>query len=125
MNDATTTDRRKTLSATTLIGDEVRNASGEKLGTLKEIMIDVDHGQLAYGVLDFGGMLGIGDKYFAVPFERFRVDESDEKLVLYADKETLKNAEGFDKNDWPDLGDVEWSRKVHKHYGATPYWERA
>lgn len=123
MNQTLTKDHRKTLSAGTLIGDPVRSPEGENLGTLKEIMLDVDRGRIAYGVLEFGGFMGMGDKYFAVPFEKFQVDEKDHKLVLNVDRETLKKAEGFDKNAWPDTTDVDWGRQIHQHYGATPYWQ--
>lgn len=119
-----TRNERRTLSASTLIGDPVRNPKGENVGELKEIMLDVESGRVAYGVLSFGGMLGMGDKLFAVPFDRFRVDEEEHHLVLNVDKETLKNAEGFDKNDWPDTTDPEWERKIHDFYGATPYHRR-
>ena len=119
------TMERRTLSASSLIGDPVTNPEGEKVGELKEIMLDVTSGRVAYGVLDFGGgMLNMGNKLFAVPFDRFRVDEDDHKLVLNVDKETLKNAEGFDKNDWPDTSNPDWERRVHDYYGATPYHKR-
>jgi sporulation protein YlmC with PRC-barrel domain len=55
------------LSATTMIGDAVRNPQGEELGELEELMIDLDAGRIAYAVLSFGGFLGIGDKLFAIP----------------------------------------------------------
>lgn len=114
---------RQTLSASTLIGDKVMNSQGEQLGTLKEIMLDVESGHVAYAVLDFGGFLGMGDKFFAVPWQAFSVDETNRKLVLNVDKETLQQAEGFDKNDWPDTRNPEWGRRLHQHYGYTPYWD--
>ena len=118
------TDYRRTLSASSLIGDGVRNAQGESLGNLKELMVDVERGQIAYAVLDFGGVLGVGNKLFAVPWQAFDVDEKDHKLVLNIDKDRLKNAEGFDKNDWPDTADLNWGKQVHDYYGYTPYWEQ-
>ena len=122
---ATTLNRtRQTLSAGSLIGDKVVNPQDENIGNLKEIMLDVDSGRIAYGVLDFGGVLNMGNKLFAVPFDRFRVDENDQRLVLDVDKETLKNAEGFDESDWPDTADQQFIDRVHGHYGATPYYER-
>lgn len=119
-----TTNERRTLRIGTLIGDPVRNAEGEKLGDLKEIMLDVNSGRIAYGVLDYGGLMGMGNKLFAVPFDRFVVDEQGNALVLDVPKETLKNAEGFDKNDWPDTADPAWERRIHDFYDATPYHER-
>ena len=123
-NTVATNNYRRTLSAGTLIGDPVKNAEGEKLGELKEIMLDTERGQVAYAVLDFGGFMGLGDKLFAVPWQAFTVNEDDHKLILNVDKETLKNAEGFDKNNWPDTTNLDWGRKIHQHYGYTPYWER-
>ena len=114
---------RRTLSATSLIGEPVENAEGENLGTLKDIMLDVQSGRVAYAVLDFGGFMGMGNKLFAIPFGAFRVDEGAHALILSADRETLKSAEGFDKNNWPDTTDPEWGRRIHDYYGQTPYWE--
>ena len=120
----TTNTLNRNLSAGTLIGDSVRNAQGEDLGNLKEIMLDVDRGQIAYGVLESGSVLGMGGKLFAIPFEAFTVDRDDHKLVLNVEKETLKNAEGFDKNNWPDTANEQWGRRIHEQYSYSPYWER-
>lgn len=54
----------KYLSATTLIGDNVENSQGDSLGELKEIMLDTTAGMIAYAVLSFGGVLGMGNKLF-------------------------------------------------------------
>jgi uncharacterized protein YrrD len=123
MNSTTNTINRN-LSATTLIGDTVTNQQGEKLGKLKDVMLDFDHGRIAYGVLDFGGFLNLGNKLFAVPAEAFSIDREHHRLVLTVDEETLKNAEGFDPNNWPDTADRVWGQRVHDFYGYTPYWDR-
>ena len=48
------------LSASTIIGDKVLSPTGEQLGSIKEVMIDLDDGHIAYAVLSFGGFLGDG-----------------------------------------------------------------
>jgi len=58
------------LSADTLSGDAVVNSAGEKLGKIEDFMLDVESGRIRYAVLSFGGVLGIGNKLFAVPPER-------------------------------------------------------
>jgi hypothetical protein len=58
---------RRVMGATTLAGDSVRNSAGESLGTIKELMIDLPTGKVAYAVLSFGGILNMGNKLFAVP----------------------------------------------------------
>ena len=122
--DRNTADYRRTLSAGTLIGDSVKNSQGDNLGNLKEIMLDVQSGRVACGVLESGSFLGMGGKLFAIPFEAFDVNEKDHTLVLNVDTETLKNAEGFDKNNWPDTASREWGQKTHDYFGYSPYWQR-
>lgn len=110
------------LSADSLKGDNVRNASGEDLGKIEEIMIDVSSGRVAYAVLSFGGFLGMGDKLFAIPWEALRLDQEHERFILNVDKEVLEDAPGFDKNEWPEFADRTWGAGIHDHYGYDPYW---
>ena len=67
------TKLRRVLSASTLQGDRVRNSAGEDLGKVDQIMIDIPSGRVAYVVLSFGGVLGIGNKLFAVPWRALHV----------------------------------------------------
>lgn len=115
-----------TLSASTMIGDDVRNLEGEHLGELKELMIDVRTGRVAYAVLSFGGILGIGNKLFAIPWEALSLDNEDHAFILDANKEMLEDAPGFDKDDWPDTLDDDdtWLVEVYDYYGYEPYWRR-
>src|SRR4029450_6274599 len=89
---------RRVMSASSLSGDRVKNSAGEDLGKVKEVMIDVRGGRIAYAVLSFGGVLGLGDKLFAVPFNALMLDEDEKEFILNADKATLENAPGFDKD---------------------------
>ena len=114
---------RRVLSASTLAGDSVRNTAGEDLGKVDEIMIDIPSGRVAYAVLSFGGVLRMGNKLFAVPWNALRVDEDKRCFILDADKSTLENAPGFDKDNWPDMADTSWGASIFKHYGETPYWD--
>jgi sporulation protein YlmC with PRC-barrel domain len=122
--DNTNYDSPRVLSATTIIGDKIVNTAGEQLGTIKELMIDLDGGLIAYAVLSFGGILGMGDKLFAVPWEAFTIDTDNHTFILNVDKEVLENAPGFDKDNWPDNAKYEagWLLGVYEYYGYSPYW---
>lgn len=115
--------RKLSLSASTIIGDVVENTSGERLGKIEELMIDVEQGRIAYAVLSFGGFMGVGDKLFAIPWSALRVNTQEHKFVLEADKNTLEAAPGFDKDNWPDMADQSWGSDIHRYYGQQPYWE--
>jgi sporulation protein YlmC with PRC-barrel domain len=111
---------RQTLSARSLIDTKVVNSSGEDLGKIEELMINIDTGTVAYAVLSFGGFLGIGDKLFAVPWSSLFVDEINEQIVLNKSREELRRAPGFDKDHWPDFtADMGHMNEVNKFYSAT------
>ena len=111
------------LSASQVIGHKVFNPQGESLGDIKDVMLEVDLGRVAYAVLSFGGFLGMGDKLFAIPFEGLRLDPPNDRIVLDVPKDTLKNAPGFEKDNPPSAADRRWGAKIHEHYGFRPYWE--
>ncbi len=110
------------LSATTMIGDDVTNSAGEDLGKIEEIMLDVEKGRIAYAVVSFGSFLGIGGKYFAVPWEKLRLDTVQKQFLLNVSKGTLENAPGFDKDNWPKTPDYDYMRDIYNHYNAKIYW---
>lgn len=105
------------MGAGTLLGEDVYNDKDEKLGHIKEIMLKMSNGTVAYAVLSFGGILGMGDKLFVVPWEVLKLDTENKRFVLNVEKGRLQNAPGFDKNEWPDLTDPESMGKVHSFYG--------
>jgi sporulation protein YlmC with PRC-barrel domain len=97
-------DKSGVLKASELIGMSVQGTDGKKLGDIKDLVIDPEEGGVEYAVLEFGGFVGIGDKYFAVPWEALELDQTNKKLSPDVHKKELKDAPGFDKNNWPDLG---------------------
>jgi sporulation protein YlmC with PRC-barrel domain len=113
----------RVLAADTLTGDKVVNLQNEDLGKIEHLMIDLGTGRIAYAVLSFGGFLGMGDKLFAIPWSALTVDTLEKRFILQVDKELLKRAPGFDKEQWPNMADRAWGTQVFKYYGAKPYWD--
>jgi len=110
------------LSTSTLKGDRVVNREGGDMGIIEEIMIDVVRGHVAFVVLSFGGIFGMGQKLFAIPWQAFNVDTLNKRLILNAKHEALEKAPGFDKDNWPNMADPAWESDLYGYYGYTPYW---
>jgi sporulation protein YlmC with PRC-barrel domain len=106
------------MGANTLLGNDVYNDADEKLGTIKEFMIDMGSGRIAYAVLSFGGFLGMGDRLFAVPWQALKLDTANKRFRLSVSKEKLKNAPGFDKDHWPRMAEPTWATNLHTFYGV-------
>jgi len=111
------------LSASSLNGASVESPQGEGLGKIRELMVDLEDGRIAYVLLSFGGALGIGEKLIAIPWGAVYVDTMHQVIVLDVDRETLENAPSFDIDDWPDACDRSWVANLYDHYGYRPYWK--
>ena len=110
------------MAADTLTGDEVRNGADEKLGEITDIMLDVPTGRVAYAVMSVGGVLGIGNKLFAIPWSAMQLDTDGKCFRLNVARERFDQAPGFDKDHWPSMADQRWAEDVHAFYEARPYW---
>jgi hypothetical protein len=88
------------------------------LGDIKEIMIDMASGEVCYAVLAFGGLMGMGGKLFAVPWKALSLDTVNKRFTLNVSKDSLKEAPGFNKDNWPSMSDTTWAGTVHKFYDA-------
>lgn len=111
------------MGASTLTGNRVINSQGDDLGDIKEIMLDVRSGRVAYAVLATGGFLTMGEKLLALPWNALTLDADNKCFILDVDEKTLENAPGFDKDAWPTMADSQWASQVHSHFGVRPYWE--
>ena len=109
-------DKSGVLKASELLGMKVQGTDGKSLGSVKDLVIDPEEGDIDYAVLDFGGFAGIGDKYFAVPWEALELDQANKKIKLDVSKKDLKQAPGFDKNNWPNL--EEQQVIIYEFYGV-------
>jgi hypothetical protein len=98
------------------------SSDGEHVGKISDIMLDVRGGRVAYAVLSSGGFLGMGDTLHAIPWSALTLDTDDKCFVLDAPAEHIKNAPGFDKDNWPSMADTQWGTSVHEYYNRTPYW---
>lgn len=111
------------MDAATLQGDSVVGADGGVLGKIEAIMLDVGSGRIAYAVLTFGGVFGVGTKLFAIPWSALTLDAVEKRFVLNATKDQLAKAPGFDKDQWPSMADPGWAAAVHTFYQVKPYWD--
>jgi sporulation protein YlmC with PRC-barrel domain len=111
------------MAASTIDGNTVVSSDGDDVGSIKEIMLDVRAGRVAYAVLSSGGFLGMGNKLLAIPWSALTLDTDNKCFRLAATSDQVRNSPGFDKDSWPSMVDRQWASSVHQHYGREPYWE--
>lgn len=96
-----TSTQVRVLTTSTLTNEPVRNAAGEDIGKVEDYMLDLERGCVAYAVLSFGGVLGMGGKLFAVPWDAMTLDTENHNFILDVSRDQLERAPGFDKDNWP------------------------
>lgn len=105
------------LTASTITGNKVYNGSDEKLGEVKDLMLNIHSGKIEYVVIEFGGFLGIGEKYFAVPFKSLLLDTKRHAFIFNQQREVMEKAPGFDKDHWPETNSNHWE-DINTYWGG-------
>jgi hypothetical protein len=113
-------DQLGTWKGSQLIGAKVEDPSGKNIGKIEDVMVD-SSGRVQFGVLSFGGFLGVGEKWYAVPWNALHVERDSEgmnvkRIVLDVTKETLERAPSFTQDRWPDTRDPQWTRDTQKYW---------
>jgi len=104
------------IRASKLIGMDVKNAQGDKLGKIDDVVVDIDNERAAYVVLSSGGALGIGDKMVAVPAASFKVGNDKDGVILNATAEQLKKAPTFDAKDKANFSRDSYRTEVDRYF---------
>lgn len=103
-------------------GTAVRRSNGDKVGTIERVMIDKRSGKVAYAVMSFGGFLGIGDEYRALPWSVLKYNEDLDAYELNVTEAQLTGAPTPSRGWDTGMVDRGWERNIHDYYRAAPYW---
>ena len=110
--------------ASRVMGADVVDPQGRKIGDIKDVVFDPVRGQIAYAVVGFGGLMGMGTRYYPVPWAVLHQPYgAGDRFTLDMTREQLRNAPSFDRNQWPDMTTDNWNRDVARFYAQAPYWE--
>ena len=101
------------VSSYDVVGTEVYSPAGDHIGTIEV------SGKIAYAVMGFGGVLGIGEEHYPVPWAALRYDVAQGGYVTDVTPEQLKSAPGRD-DGW--YGSRHWEMRTHDNYGIPYYW---
>ena len=107
-------DWERTHRVSRIIGSDVRNKSGDKIGEIKDVVVD-DKGSIRLAIVSTGGYLGVGERLHAVPWDAMTLGPKDDRVVDI-DKTHLRAAPGFTSKSWPNLGDERWMADNRRYY---------
>lgn len=106
------------VRASEMMNKEIYNAQDEQVGSVADVVLDTQSGKVKYVALSTGGFLGLGDSLHAVPWDAFeqKMHDGEHRCVLNVSKDQLKNAKGFDEDNWPNMANKQWQQQNDRQY---------
>jgi PRC-barrel domain len=99
-------------------GTAVYGADDRKIGSIERVMIDKVSGKVSYAVLGFGGLLGIGNDHYPLPWQSLKYDTRLGGYVTGVTENQLQGAPRYtNDNDW-NWSDTARARAVNDYYGV-------
>jgi len=121
---STSSGHTTAILASKVKGTAVYNGSGDKIGTVEDIVLDKQSNQIMFAALGFGGVLGIGEKYYPVPWSLLNYDEKKGGYIVPLSKDLLESAPAYDLKDLTkhdgSLGSIR--ETTYDYYDVTPDW---
>ncbi|QGV77099.1 PRC-barrel domain-containing protein [Streptomyces ficellus] len=117
----TDTDRTVASADEDVRGRKVKDAQGNDLGEVADLLVDEEEGRVRFLLVEHGGFLGIGEKKSFIPVDAVaRVDE--EELFIDQSKERVAQAPAYDPALVEARSEPEYYDQVYAHYGLIPFW---
>jgi sporulation protein YlmC with PRC-barrel domain len=113
------------ILASKVKGTTVYNNAGDKIGTVEDVVLDKTSNQIMFAALGFGGLMGIGEKYYPVPWSMLNYSEDKGGYVVPLDKARIENAPAYDLKDLTKhdgtLGSIR--EKTYNYYKVNRDWQ--
>ena len=121
----TSSGHTSAILASKVKGTVVYNDAGEKIGTVEDIVLDKQSNQILFAALGFGGVLGIGEKYYPVPWSMLDYDADKGGYIVPLNKDRLENAPAYDLKDLTkhdgSLGGIR--EQTYDYYNIRRDWQ--
>ena len=114
-------ETRQMISSDKVEGTAVFDRKGEKLGTVRKLMIGKLDGQVRYVVMGFGGLFGMGEDSYPLPWDALEYDTKvgGYKLTnLSKDDLDREKAPSFPRGQDPDWSE-NYDRTIRLYYFRT------
>ena len=97
-------------------GTAVYGRDGHHIGSVLNFMVDNVTGRVAYAVISFGGILGLGARFFPLPWAALTYDPARRGYTVDVDPAQLEQAPSFADGEDP-WRDPDHRRNVFGFYG--------
>ncbi len=118
----TATGHTSAILASRVTGTKVRDESGDDVGEVKDVVLDKASNNIMFAVVSFGGFLGIGEKYHAVPWAELDYDPSTSSYRISWTKDELQAAPFDSLSELTRDDGAPYRERAFKYYDTPRYW---
>jgi len=112
------------ILASKVKGTTVYDMAGDKIGQVEDVVLDKQSDHILFAALGFGGVLGMGEKFYPVPWSILDYDPNKGGYTVPIDKDQIDKAPAYSLEDLTrNDGDFEAMReRSYSFYDVTPDW---
>jgi sporulation protein YlmC with PRC-barrel domain len=121
----TASGHTKAISARKVIGTNVKDPGGKKLGEVEDVMLDKESNNIMFAVVGFGGFLGVAEKYHPIPWSALEFNEDEDAYVVNYTKEQLQAAPAASLEELTRDDGHMFRDRSYSYFKEPRYWERA
>ena len=120
---ATASGHTSAIRATKVLGTDVNDASGKKIGEIEDVVLDKLSNNIMFAVVSFGGFLGMSEKYHPVPWSSLKYDKQRGSYVVDFTKAQLEAAPVGDLEELTRNDGLDFRTQAFDYYKTPRYWE--
>lgn len=118
----TATGHTAAIRAKKVIGTNVKDATGKKIGEVEDVVLDKLSNNIMFAIVSFGGFLGIREKYHPIPWSALNYDEKEGSYVVNFTKEQLQAAPADSIAELTKDDGMAYRDRAYEYYKAPRYW---
>jgi sporulation protein YlmC with PRC-barrel domain len=118
----TSSGHTSAIRVSKVLGTKVQNPAGQKIGQVEDVILDKESNHIMFAVLSFGGFLGVGEKYYPVPWSSLDYDENQSSYVVGYTKEQLQGAPAGSVEELTQNDGLNFRDRTYDYYKAEHYW---
>lgn len=111
-------ETNRLIASNKVEGTVVYGRDNDRLGSIYNFMVDKYEGNVDYAVMTYGGFLGMGARYYPLPWQILRYDMRQGGYRVDMSMRDLERAPSFGRDDEPTFN-RDYGERVYGYYGLN------
>ena len=107
------------ISAKRILDKKIKDVSGNKIGDVEDLILDKTSNNIMFVAVSFGGLLGIGERYFPLPWSMLNYDASDDSYIIDISRDRLQTAPAYTVKELTEEDGEKYRVEALKFYSTA------